>query len=1469
MKKEIRFCNHSPNFELTKIFRNNWSKIILTLAFAIPNHLFGQLAIQLDTATVREGTYRAIGITPSGASFSTNTKFYLSVRTKITFSATVDASSPKYINEFTNESLIEECRGKRKFCYEAPIQGIYPIVGDNRVIWNVETIYSVFSASPYLKVDFVPTISVTGSNNKICSSCDKDTLQILNLSEVINKNSYEVPREATVHHYFLVKNKKNEPVKDVLLKYQINGRPEIISSPPSDKFGLVDLTVKVGGGNVENSSDDKILAGTQKSLSFVDAAIANVSCELLSNAFSSPSNTLANNGRSSLNNDLTISVIEKAPKIKEEFGMSAKDELEFSVKSPDLQLPGVKAKIGGSSVGFGITSNPALIINPKSATNWSVIVSTPLGLNVKAKVAANIKVSNEIEVGLGEFKGKLAVNTVGEYGYDIDLNSRYDCFFLGSKTFLLFAPNPFSFLAQTYLERLSRIIDKSITSDKNGFNLEIEAKGSVGLTSFKLFTPKSKENKFEVFNGIFNLSARLDANINIESNDEFSASDGTFTTTNRITALKENNTTVEIGLGGGVDKMVNQIKFTPFKWSSNSEKFQVSLKKNTDEFPSSERKTNYGIIEFSTEKAISIAGSEYKIANINNFKYSGRVLQKLESKPILTATNAPYSNLVLEKSVFPVLSLASNIVTDGTNIYKQIFDFNDIVFQNFDDNWNENDVVISNRRKITKVSNNEFEIEIPLSPTYSLKKVIGYKAWNSYQHHGREYSNVKDFDSLLMTTDYPDIESNLELPNSYPMIYFWTKLSEGLFNSTTEEKQFGNQFITSKEETVSNSPITLSNSNQGQVSRLSLDAKQIGSQKDKSANTNETPSVFTFTIPPASQAFNSGTKINFLYYYPENQLDAKTSLDTFKLITDTFFLDAIDGTNKLSTAPNGNFTINTQFSNYELKLAGLAENLVPRVLFLPNGSEVWEDIGAANQTINFNRLGIFALGVGLQNDYDPPIIVVTPPPTFTDNNSFTITLIDNASGIDWSKTSFICNGALIPIVRNGTSNTFTILIADVPKISDNTFNISIYTSDLALHKQEFHQIYPCASSISFVNIVGSSFIPINKHQASQTIEVSGSSVIPPSIELKAGKSIMLSPGFNTDNSGGYFKAEIGGCNSSIAPAQPANFTVSSSVVCNGQTGVVYTIPNEAGVTYNWSYSGTGATLNGTSNSITINFANNATSGNLSVTATNNAGTSPSRILSIITNSPSSPPTTTGKSIGIGTSTSLSATGCTTYKWYDQATNGTLLFTGNIFVTPTLNANTTYYVACSNSPCSETTRTSLLISVGSVPTQPSPIVGGGTACQGRSGLTYLVTAVAGATSYTWTYSGTGVTFVGGINNTRTITLDFSYTATSGILSVTANNAYGSSTAQTMSISASPAPNAPTASGMTISSGNSANLTATGCSTYKWYSQATLGTATYTGQNFTTPTLNSTTTYYVACNNGTSCESPRVAVTVTIP
>ncbi len=71
---------------------------------------------------------------------------------------------------------------------------------------------------------------------------------------------------------------------------------------------------------------------------------------------------------------------------------------------------------------------------------------------------------------------------------------------------------------------------------------------------------------------------------------------------------------------------------------------------------------------------------------------------------------------------------------------------------------------------------------------------------------------------------------------------------------------------------------------------------------------------------------------------------------------------------------------------------------------------------------------------------------------------------------------------------------------------------------------------------------------------------------------------------------------------------PQAYTASSAQVCRGQQGVVFTLPAAQGYDHcEWSYTGAGATINGNSSSVTIDFSLNATSGILKVKGVNICG----------------------------------------------------------------------------------------------------------------------------------------------------------------------------------------------------------------------------------------------------------------------
>ena len=77
----------------------------------------------------------------------------------------------------------------------------------------------------------------------------------------------------------------------------------------------------------------------------------------------------------------------------------------------------------------------------------------------------------------------------------------------------------------------------------------------------------------------------------------------------------------------------------------------------------------------------------------------------------------------------------------------------------------------------------------------------------------------------------------------------------------------------------------------------------------------------------------------------------------------------------------------------------------------------------------------------------------------------------------------------------------------------------------------------------------------------------------------------------------------------VNPLPGAAGTITGTAsVCQGQSGVAYSVPAISGATsYSWAYTGTGATITGTTNAVTIAFATNATTGNLTVRGVNTCG----------------------------------------------------------------------------------------------------------------------------------------------------------------------------------------------------------------------------------------------------------------------
>jgi len=229
------------------------------------------------------------------------------------------------------------------------------------------------------------------------------------------------------------------------------------------------------------------------------------------------------------------------------------------------------------------------------------------------------------------------------------------------------------------------------------------------------------------------------------------------------------------------------------------------------------------------------------------------------------------------------------------------------------------------------------------------------------------------------------------------------------------------------------------------------------------------------------------------------------------------------------------------------------------------------------------------------------------------------------------------------------------------------------------------------------------------------------------------------------------------------PATPGAIGGSTSV-CNGSTNTYSVSPVSGATSYTWTLP-SGWMGSSTSNSITATAGN---SGTLSVTANNIYGSSTAQTLSV------NVITVNTLVTQAGTTLTASAAGAA-YLWLDC--NGFVPISGQTSQSYTASSSGSFAVIVTQNGCSDTSYC-YSIYIGGPPPTPGTISGNTKICPGSTN-TYSITPVNGATSYTWTlpagWSGSSTT------NSITATA-----GNSGTISVTANNSYGSSAAQTLNV-----------------------------------------------------------------------------------
>lgn len=251
-------------------------------------------------------------------------------------------------------------------------------------------------------------------------------------------------------------------------------------------------------------------------------------------------------------------------------------------------------------------------------------------------------------------------------------------------------------------------------------------------------------------------------------------------------------------------------------------------------------------------------------------------------------------------------------------------------------------------------------------------------------------------------------------------------------------------------------------------------------------------------------------------------------------------------------------------------------------------------------------------------------------------------------------------------------------------------------------------------------------------------------------------------------------------NVGAAPTMPSSITgpVGASV-CAGVTGIPFTAATVSNaIKYNWTVPSGATIVSGdTTSAIMVDFAANAISGQVSVTAQNSCGTSAAKTYTLTVNPQvAAAGAITGNfSVCEGATAVAYSVGAisnaASYSW--TLPSGAVQNSGGTSNSITVNYPTGVSVSgnikvkgVSASGCSDGAETSEAVEVKTVPTAPSSITGNTelTICPLSTGVSYFIQSIANATSYTWTVPQGFVT--AGNTTGTSISVDLNTSAVSG-------------------------------------------------------------------------------------------------------
>jgi hypothetical protein len=374
---------------------------------------------------------------------------------------------------------------------------------------------------------------------------------------------------------------------------------------------------------------------------------------------------------------------------------------------------------------------------------------------------------------------------------------------------------------------------------------------------------------------------------------------------------------------------------------------------------------------------------------------------------------------------------------------------------------------------------------------------------------------------------------------------------------------------------------------------------------------------------------------------------------------------------------------------------------------------------------------------------------------------------------------------------------------------------------------------------------------------SVTLSASGSSTINWYTVATGGAPVGTGLSFTTpvlNNTTTYYAEAFNGCSSVRSPVlATVNNTPPAPVASGGSrcgSGTLM-LTSTSSAQVNWFSVSTGGSSIGSG----LNFTTpslNTTQVYYAEASSGNCRSSRVPVQAVIHNIPATPTANDNSNCGPGNVT-LNAAGSSPLNWYDTPVGGSILQTGNTFLTPLISGTTDYYVEANDGVCSSG-RIAVYAIINPVPA--APLASNVSRCNAGD-----VTLTASSPEQIYWYDAASGGNLLGTGNSYTATA----LSSNANFYVEAGNTCRSARIHVQALVTIP-PSPPVLFDTTHCGPGNVVIRSQSPVLVNWYDTPSGGIALDTGSYFTTPLLNGSTTFYAEA--GLGCNSARVPVNVVL-